>query len=114
MFEEMIFIAKNKLATVDEITEGLPAPQVTVLLSDNNKIYIAVNDIDGIICEKIKHDNNTKITQMLTMWKDESIDIASYAFREVLIKMDGDNSNTDILLQGKNDCLVKKLADTMI
>ena len=55
MFEEMIFIAKNKLATIDEIIEGLPAPQVTVLLSNNNNVYVAVNDIDGIICEKIKH-----------------------------------------------------------
>ncbi len=111
MFEEMIFIAKNKLATIDEIIEGLPAPQVTVLLSNNNNVYVAVNDIDGIICEKIKHD---KITQMLTMWKDGSIDISSYAFRKTLVKMDRDNNNTDVLLQGKNNYLIKKLADTII
>ena len=114
MFEEMIFIAKNKLATIDEIIEGLPAPQVTVLLSNNNNVYVAVNDIDGIICEKIKHDKNTKITQMLTMWKDGSIDISSYAFRKTLVKMDEENNNTDILLQGKNNYLIKKLADTII
>ena len=114
MFEEMIFIAKNKLATIDEIIEGLPAPQVTVLLSNNNNVYVAVNDIDGIICEKIKHDKNTKITQMLTMWKDGSIDISSYAFRKTLVKMDRDNNNTDVLLQDKNNYLIKKLADTII
>ena len=70
VFEEMIRIAKDKLATIDEFVEGLPAPQVTVLLSDNNNIYVAVNDADGTICEELKRDKNTKIIQMLTVWKD--------------------------------------------
>lgn len=74
MFEEMICIAKNKLATINEIVEGLPAPQITVLLSKNNIIYVAVNDIDGTICEELKFNKNTKIIKMLTMWKDGGID----------------------------------------
>ena len=63
MFEKMFEAAINKLSTVNEIVDGLPAPQVTVLLSDNNNIYVAVNDVDGTICEEIKRDKNTKIIQ---------------------------------------------------
>lgn len=32
MFEQLLRIVKEKLATIDETVDGLPAPQVTVLL----------------------------------------------------------------------------------
>lgn len=35
-YDEMIRIAKNNLATVNESIDSLPAAQVTVLLSNNN------------------------------------------------------------------------------
>jgi len=114
MFEEMLEVARNKLATMNEIVDGLPTPQVTVLLTNNDDVYVAVNDIDGMICEELKRNKDTKVIKMLTMWKDGSIDISSYAFRETLVKMDEDNNNTDVLLQGKNNYLIKKLADTII
>lgn len=113
MFEEMFNIARNKLENINEVVEGLPAPQVTVLLSDNNTIYVAVNDGDGTICEELKRDKNTKIIQMLTMWKDGGIDLSSINFRKALIKMDEENNNTDIILQGKESYLIKKLAVTI-
>ena len=96
MFEEMFNIARNKLENINEVVEGLPAPQVTVLLSDNNNIYVAVNDGDGTICEELKRDKNTKIIQMLTMWKDGGIDLSSINFRKALIKMD-EETTTQIL-----------------
>lgn len=113
MFEEMFNIARNKLENINEVVEGLPAPQVTVLLSDNNTIYVAVNDGDGTICEELKRDKNTKIIQMLTMWKDGGIDLSSINFRKALIKMDEENNNADIILQGKESYLIKKLAVTI-
>ena len=113
VFEEMFNIARNKLENINEVVEGLPAPQVTVLLSDNNTIYVAVNDGDGTICEELKRDKNTKIIQMLTMWKDGGIDLSSINFRKALIKMDEENNNTDIILQGEESYLIKKLAVTI-
>ena len=113
MFEEMFNIARNKLENINEVVEGLPAPQVTVLLSDNNTIYVAVNDGDGTICEELKRDKNTKIIRMLTMWKEGGIDLSSINFRKALIKMDEENNNTDIILQGKESYLIKKLAVTI-
>ena len=113
MFEEMFNVARNKIANINEIIDGLPAPQVTVLLTDNNNIYIAVNDVDGLICKKLKNAEDTKIVRMLTMWKDGQIDLSSIKFRNALIEMNEQNSNTDIILQGKEDYLIKKLAVTI-
>ena len=113
MFEEMFNIARNKLENINEVVEGLPAPQVTVLYTNKNNIYVAVNDGDGTICKKLKNADDTKIIRMLTMWKDGGIDLSSINFRKALIKMDEENNNTDIILQGKESYLIKKLAVTI-
>ena len=113
MFEEMFNIARNKLTNINKIIDGLPAPQVTVLLTSNNNIYIAVNDVEGLICEELKNEDDTKIVRMLTMWKGGCIDLSSFRFRNALVKMDEYNNNTDIILQGKEDYLIKKLAVTI-
>ncbi len=113
MLEEMINIAKNKLDEITESVCGLPSPQVTVLLTDNDNIYIAVNDLDGAICEELKHNKATKISKMVTMWEDGGIDLASITFRNAVVKMDEYNKNTDVVLQGKDGYLIKKLMVTM-
>ncbi len=113
MFEEMTSIAKSRLTDLNENTHGLPSPQVTVLLSGNDRIYVAVNDIDGTICDELKCDKNTKIVKMLTMWKDGSVDLSSIGFRKALIKLDKANNNTEIILQGKDGFLIKRLAETI-
>ncbi|MBR6564013.1 MAG: hypothetical protein IKK71_01035 [Clostridia bacterium] len=112
MFEKMISIARSKLNEINDCADALPSPQVTVLLTDDD-IYIAVNDLDGAICEELKQNKTTKISKMVTMWKDGGIDLASFAFRKALVEMDEHNKNTDILLQGKEDYLIKKLGLTM-
>jgi hypothetical protein len=38
MIEKMINTAKNKLNEITKVANGLPEPQVTVLLSDNDKV----------------------------------------------------------------------------
>ena len=113
MIEEMLETAINKLSTVNEIVDGLPAPQVTVLLANNNNIYVAVNDVDGTICKELNNDKNTKIIKMLTMWKDGGIDLSSIRFRKALISLDEDNCNADVILRGKDGYLIKKLAATI-
>ncbi|MBQ7968544.1 MAG: hypothetical protein IJ292_01845 [Clostridia bacterium] len=114
MFEEMIRVAKNKLATINEPIDSLPSSQVTVLLTTNNNIYMAVNDIDGMICEELKRNKDTKVLKMLTMWKDGGLDLSSIRFRNALIEMNEQNNNTDVILQGKEDYLIKKLSVTII
>ena len=113
MIEKMLEVAKNRLATINGVVDGLPAPQVTVLLSNNNNIYVAVNDVDGTICEELNNDKNTKIIKMLTVWKDGAIDLSSIRFRKALISLDEDNCNADVILRGKDGYLIKKLAATI-
>ena len=113
MFEEMFQAAADKLAAVTERVDGLPAPQVTVLLTNNDTIYVAVNDVDGAICEELKQDKNTKIVRMLTMWKEGRIDVPSFRFRKALVSLDEENNNTDVILQGTDGYVMKKLAGTI-
>ena len=115
MIAQLIQIAKEKLATVDDTVDvdGLPAPQVTVLLTSNDALYVAVNDVDGAICETLKHENDTKVVRMLTMWKDGGVDLSSYRFRVALVEMNACNADAAIILQGENGLHTKTLGATM-
>ena len=113
MFNELFNIAKNKLASIDEIPNGLPDAQVTVILTENGNLYTSVNDIEGLICKELQINKDTKIIRMLTMWKSGDIDLASIKFRKALVELDEENVNTDVILQGKDDCLVKKMVATL-
>lgn len=114
MIEKMINTAKNKLNEITEVANGLPEPQVTVLLTVGDNIYIAVNDLNGAICKELKQNKTTQISKIVTMWKDGGIDLSSITFRNALVKMDEYNKNTDIILQGKDGYLIKRLSVTML
>jgi hypothetical protein len=47
------------------------------------------------------------------MWKDGGVDLPSVTFRNALVKMDEYNKNTEVVLQGKDGYLIKKLSVTM-
>lgn len=112
-FDELINMARVEIFGLDETAEGLPAPQVTVLLTDNNRFYLAANDADGTICEKLKQENDTKVVKLLTMWKDGCVDVPSFAFRHALIQMDERNNKAEIILQKMGGGYsVKKLSVT--
>ena len=108
----MLKIANTNLAKLDQKVIGLPQPQVTVLSTDND-FYVAVNDIDGLICNELKLKDDTKVVSMLTMWKSGQIDLSSLNFRKALVELDQNNNNTDIILQGKNTLNIKKLSLTI-
>ncbi len=109
MYEELIKMAKDKLVDGGDNIES----QITILLSANNVFYVAVDDLDGSICESLKSNNDTKITRMLTMWKDGAIDLSSFAFRRALIQTNKENYDTEIILQGWDCYNIKKLSVTI-
>ena len=115
MLDKLIQIAKEKLTMVDETVDvdGLPAPQVTVLLTSNDAVYVAVNDADGRICETMAKNQDTKVVRMLTMWKDGGVDLSSHRFRVALVNMDERNTDTTIVLQGENGLHTKALGVTI-
>lgn len=113
MFEQLLQIAKENLTTLNETVNGLPAPQVTALLTANDTIHVAVNDVDGTICETLVKNQDTKVVCMLTMWKEGGVDLSSYCFRTALVKMDERNRDTAIILQGENGLHTKPLGVTI-
>ena len=113
MFNQLLQIAKEKLVTVDETLDGLPAPQVTVLLTANDTIYTAVNDVDGSICEKMVKNQDTKVVGMLTLWKNGGVDLSSHRFRVALVDMNEHNTDTAIILQGENGLHTRALGVTI-
>ena len=116
MFEQLLQIAKENLMTLNETVDvdGLPAPQVTVLLTANDAVYVAVNDADGRICETMVKNQDTKVVRMLTVWKDGGVDLSSYRFRVALVNMDERNTDTAIILQGENGLHTKALGVTIM
>lgn len=110
MFEKLFEIAKESLT---DACDKKPKEQVTVLFSDKNNYYIAVDDFDGLICEELRRNNDTKIVRLLTMWKGENIDLPSITFRRALVELDEYNEDTVIILQGKESHIIKKLSVTM-
>ena len=113
MFDELFNMARAEIFGLDETAEGLPAPQVTVLLTAGNRFYVAANDIDGAICEKLKQENNTKVLKLLTMWKDGCVDVPSFAFCNALVQMDKRNLNAEMILNGMGGYHTKTLAASM-
>lgn len=50
---------------------------------------------------------------MLTVWKSGQIDLSAFRLRKALIELDEYNCNTDVVLQGKESYLIKKLLETI-
>lgn len=110
MLDEMIGLALRRLVDMDVCPAGLPAPQVTVLLSRQGNTYVTENDIDGVICARLKEKNDTQILKSLTVWKGGQIDLPSYPFRRALLALDERNCDTELFLQGKDGVITKKLS----
>lgn len=113
MFDELFAIANAELAILNEKIERLPDPQVIVLLTDRNRFYVAANDVDGTICEAMKREKDTKVIRILAMWKDGSVDLPSFDFRDALIQMDERNLNAEMILNGMGGYHTKTLAVSM-
>lgn len=112
MFNDLIKLANETLFSLRESVIGIPAPQVSVICTDKNNTYIAENDIDGSICDQLISNDDTRIVKLLTMWKNGQIDLPSLAFRKAILEMNSENKDTNILLQGKEGLIVKKLFET--
>lgn len=113
MLTQLLTLASNALTDLDWSVDGLPAPQVTVLYSYKGNLYIAENDVTGAICEKLQENEDTEIATMLTMWKGECVDVSAYAFRKALFELNSHNAMTDVILQGRDGYIIKKLGVTL-
>ncbi len=93
--------------------------QILVLKTRNGKIYVFENDItknnaiEDEIINKLISNNDTQIDLVLCMWDIGGIDVPSYYFRTMLYKMNSENLNTKIFLQGFDGLHIKELRVTI-
>lgn len=87
MIEKLFDIANKQLSIIDEKVSGLSESQVTILFTDSNNYYAAINDFDGLICNELENKKDTKIVHMLTMWKSGHVDLPSIKFRKALVPL---------------------------
>lgn len=107
--QELLEIAKRAFA--DE--KALEASQVTVLWTSNHCFYTAIDDLSGAICEELALKKDTRILKLLTIWKNGQIDLPSFKFRQALIALNENNKDAEMILQGKDGYIIKKVSQTM-
>lgn len=111
--EDMHAKAMETVLRLEQTVPGWPEPQVTVLLTAKDHTFIVEND-DGSIFEILKSQNDTQIRKMITVWKDGSVDLPSYAFRKALLELNHANSDAEILLQTEGGYKLVKLSVTVL
>lgn len=112
MYDELLLLAKEKIASVDETVAGFPAPHVTVLVTERCTYY-AFNDLNGKICDTLAEKCDTQILRLITVFQSGAVDIAPYKLRQALVELDVRNSNADVILQGLDGLKSRKLIDTL-
>lgn len=112
-FEDLMSLARQALAPVEEAPAQLPEPLVYVLLSAGGNVYSVINDRFDEAIRALQADRDTAVRKVLTMWKSGTIDLPSYAFRSALLNLNTDNGNTELLVQGDAGRFVKRLGNTM-
>lgn len=116
-FENMLQLAKEILSVTEQAPGAKMQPQVTILLSAEGRVYSVVNrdvcsdecESENSIIKELTGYGKTLISKMVTVWKDGTVDVSSMKFRLMIYKMNHDNADTEILLQGENGYITKLL-----
>jgi len=111
-FTELFETAKNG------IDSNKTAQQVIVVRTAKSAVYSFLNnDImagnttdEEQFAELLSGKEDTEITELVCMWNTSVLDISSRNLRNLLVKMNKENSKTKILLTGKDSYLVKELS----
>lgn len=95
--------------------------QAIILFSSSEKVYEAViknalseEMIDEVcLIQKIMNAENTEICYVLCMWHDKSIDIPSFAFRQLLLALNPKNSAASLFVMTTDGVSAVELSTTM-
>ena len=95
--------------------------QAIILFSSSEKMYEAViknalseeKTDEAYLIQKITDANDTEICCALCMWYDKSLDIPSFAFRELLFSINPKNSETLLFVLTEDGVSGIELTKTM-
>ena len=111
-FTDLFEVAKS------ELDLNQTAQQVIVVRTAKSAVYSFLNnDImagnttdEEQFAELLSGKEDTEITELVCMWNTSVLDISSRNLRNLLVKMNKENSKTKILLTGKDSYLVKEMS----
>ena len=106
-FEQMIDLAKKKVASLETHPADLPDPQVTVLETKKGGIYVAENNT---LPEELASQDDTAVAKMVTVWKGGYLDLSSGAVRAELLLLNPENAETEFMMSGG---LVRRIKHTL-
>lgn len=109
-YESLLSAARMHLEHIDEKVADWPAPQVTVLVSSQSRVYAVCNDAYEMVLAEMTRNQDTHILRMLTLWKDGQLELPYHALRKALAALDQRNLETAIYF---SDERYKKLAVTI-
>lgn len=95
--------------------------QAIILFSSSEKVYEAViknalseEMIDEVcLIQNIMNAEDTEICYVLCMWYDKSIDIPSFAFRQLLLALNPKNSAASLFVMTTDGVSAVELSTTM-
>ena len=111
-FTELFETAKNG------IDLNKTAQQVIVVRTAKSAVYSFLNNdiMAGNTTDEeqfailLSGKEDTEITELVCMWNTSVLDIPSRNLRNLLVKMNKENSKTKILLAGKDSYLVREMS----
>lgn len=111
-FTELFETAKNG------IDLNQTAQQVIAVRTTKNAVYSFVNNdiVSGNTTDEeqfailLSGKEDTEITELVCMWNTSILDIPSQNLRNLLVKMNKENSKTKILLTGKDSYFVREMS----
>ena len=119
--QEFQLLFDTAIAKLRDYPSDNDMQQVVVIQFWNEKIYNTVipdvtqngeTETDKQIAE-ILNASDVIIKRILCVWKDGTIDLPSFRFRQKLYRQNEKNGNAAILLKGQNTYCIKTLKETL-
>jgi len=111
-FTELLETAKNGInlnKTVQQVIVVRTAKSAVYSFL-NNDIMAGNTTDEEQFAELLSGKEDTEIMELVCMWNTSVLDIPSRNLRNLLVKMNKENSKTKILLRGKDSYLVREMS----
>ena len=103
------------------LQENPSADQVIIMMTTKGNIYSLINEsiINGnnesedAIISIMDVQKDIEISHIICMWQGNSLDVPSMYLRKKIIALHSQNAKAKVLLQGKNDYLIRELESTI-
>ncbi len=112
--EDVYVVARSRIAKVER-GDSLPAPLLYTMLSSTGKLYFFENDPVGEMIDTLTKADDTEIMCWVTLWGNmpPSLDMPSFAARQAVLRLNEQNAQTQLLVQGEKARQTRLLKDSV-